>query len=360
MKIRKLYIALCGILFATQTMTAQQNMWMMKADGVINGVSVSSVNYSTFNVKDKWFTITNDDVDSIKNNLITATCTVGLSAGEGVKSLSITAEVGVCYSFKNNAPTVTDESLKLGTEPKSYTFSLKNLTADTTYYIRPYVKLLDTIIYGNVAEVKTLDTPEGDNTAIIHGHKFIDLGLPSGLLWAETNIGAETAADDGNYYAWGEVQPKSNYDWSTYKYGSSASNLTKYNATDKIPTLDMGDDAADANWGDAFRMPTNDEFSELLNNCNKEWTSGTTSSGSTIKGWKFTNKKNSKNSIFLPASGTYVGTSRGDYGSYGDYWSSTLATTVSNARRFIINQSRLVLDNYSRTNGCCVRPVANH
>ena len=167
------------------------------------------------------------------------------------------------------------------------------------------------------------DTQDGK---IINGHKFVDLGLPSGLLWAETNIGAATAADDGCYFAWGETDmtTKSSYDWSTYKYGKYYDNMTKYNSTDGKTVLDKEDDAAYVNWGSSCRMPTIAEFTELRNsdNCTWTWTSQTTSSGSSIYGYKVTSVKNG-NSIFLPASGYRI---EGDlfHGSFGFYWSSTL------------------------------------
>ena len=89
-----------------------------------------------------------------------------------------------------------------------------------------------------MAEVDSItfeSTTPVDNSKTVNGHKFVDLRLPSGLLWAETNIGAEIAADAGNYYAWGEVEPQSSnsYSWTSYKYGSTLSDLTKYNSSDQ-------------------------------------------------------------------------------------------------------------------------------
>ena len=166
----------------------------------------------------------------------------------------------------------------------------------------------------------------GNGIYIINGHRFVDLGLPSGLLWAETNIGAATAADDGNYYAWGETSPKSDYSWENYKweeylYGDEVE-YTKYNSTDGKTTLDKEDDAAYVNWGAPCRMPTNAQFGELLNsdNCTWQWTSKTQSDGSSINGYVVVSVKNG-NSIFLPASGSYSNDE--EYGRQGFYWSST-------------------------------------
>ena len=195
---------------------------------------------------------------------------------------------------------------------------------------------------------------------LINGHNFIDLGLPSGLLWAETNIGAETAADDGNYYAWGETAVKSDYSWDTYKYGTSASDITKYNSTDGKTFLEIADDAACVNWGSSCRMPTQEDFSELTNsdNCTWTWTSMENSSGDSIKGYKVTSKKNG-NSIFLPASGFRYGTKLSSHGAHGWYWSGTLHTSYDYyAYYFYFNYGRYANQNYYRYYGCTVRPVA--
>ena len=173
----------------------------------------------------------------------------------------------------------------------------------------------------------------GNGIYIINGHRFVDLGLPSGLLWAETNIGAATAADDGNYYAWGETSPKSVYHWENYKYSEYEnygyddypSTMTKYNSTDGKTTLDKEDDAAYVNWGAPCRMPTKAQFGELLNsnNCTWQWTSKTTSNGSSINGYVVVSVRNG-NSIFLPASGYCYNEDPESYGTLGEYLSSTL------------------------------------
>ena len=121
---------------------------------------------------------------------------------------------------------------------------------------------------------------------------WVDLGLPSGLLWASRNIGASQPTDDGQFFAWGETQPKMEYSWETYAYGYSYSELTKYcnneyfgynGYTDNLTTLQPGDDAATANWGNGARMPTMEEIKELCDNCTREWV---TLNGA--KGLKFT------------------------------------------------------------------------
>ena len=111
-------------------------------------------------------------------------------------------------------------------------------------------------------------------------HEYVDLGLPSGLLWAACNVGADSPEDYGDYFAWAETTTKSVYNWSTYQYCmGTATTLTKYcsNAgygyngyTDNLTTLQTGDDAATAQWGSGWRMPTKEEWQELLANDDPE------------------------------------------------------------------------------------------
>ena len=161
--------------------------------------------------------------------------------------------------------------------------------------------------------------------------QWVDLGLPSGLLWANCNIGASSPTDYGNYYAWGETQSKSVYDFSTYQYyrgDNGISGYTKYcnisdygynGFTDNLTTLQSSDDAAAANWGGGARMPTAAEWQELINNTTHQWV---TIYG--VNGQCFTGSNG--NSIFLPAAGGRVGASLNDDGLIGYYWSSSLGT----------------------------------
>lgn len=117
-------------------------------------------------------------------------------------------------------------------------------------------------------------------------HEAIDLGLPSGKKWAFMNIGAQSkASESGNYYAWGEIAPKSNYTLSTYKWGSTATAHTKYNSTDGKTRLDLTDDVAVMNWGGKWHIPTIDDWNELKNNCYVVYTNSYNSTG--VKGYIF-------------------------------------------------------------------------
>ncbi|MGN0187212.1 MAG: hypothetical protein ACI392_05635 [Paludibacteraceae bacterium] len=157
------------------------------------------------------------------------------------------------------------------------------------------------------------------------GHEWVDLGLS--VKWATCNVGATTPEAYGNYYAWGETAPKETYAWSTYKwcngsYDTQTKYCTKssYGTVDNKTVLELADDAARANWGGAWRMPTDAEWTELRENC--EWT-WTTRNG--VNGREVTSRING-NSIFLPAAGYRDNDVSYDAGSYGYYWSSSLDT----------------------------------
>ncbi|MDY4512770.1 MAG: hypothetical protein SPE10_04900, partial [Paludibacteraceae bacterium] len=109
-----------------------------------------------------------------------------------------------------------------------------------------------------------------------NGHEYVDLGLS--VKWATCNVGASKPEEYGNYYAWGETTTKSTYNWSTYKWcNGSKTTLTKYNTSSSYGTVDnktvleLADDAARANWGGAWRMPTDAEWTELRENCTWTW-----------------------------------------------------------------------------------------
>ena len=195
------------------------------------------------------------------------------------------------------------------------------------------------------------------------GHEYVDLGLPSGLKWATCNVGTTKPEEYGDYFAWGEVEPKTTYDWSTYKYCVDDNvnlNLTKYcdnsssgkdGFTDNKTVLDPEDDAAHVNWGGAWRMPTKAEQDELRNNCTWDWI---TQNG--VKGYKVTGLNG--NSIFLPAAGYMNEGTLYCAGSYSGYWSSSLSTGGPSCACFV-GFSSVGVGWYDdiRYNGRSVRPV---
>lgn len=160
--------------------------------------------------------------------------------------------------------------------------------------------------------------------------EYVDLSLPSGLKWAKCNIGAENETDYGDYFMWGSTIPNTadECNWASYKYCNGSYNtLTKYNTStlygvnpDNITTLESVDDAATQIMGSDWRMPTMDDFIELLDNTTNEWTQV-----NGVNGYKFTGSNG--NSIFIPASGRRSGSWFDRQGSVGYVWSSSLDTS---------------------------------
>ncbi len=197
-------------------------------------------------------------------------------------------------------------------------------------------------------------------TGTANGYDWVDLGLPSGTKWATCNIGADAPEGYGNYYAWGETESKSNYSWSTYKYGSAQDALTKYctdsiygkdGFTDGLTTLEATDDAATANWGEEWRMPTDAEWTELREKCDWTWT---TLNG--VKGYKV--KATNGGTIFLPAAGCRDLGSLFNAGVNGYYWSSSLSADAPGSAWYAYFYSDNVgRKNYDRCYGRSVRPV---
>ncbi len=142
-------------------------------------------------------------------------------------------------------------------------------------------------------------------------------------------MGATQPEEYGNHYAWGEIDTKTTYDWSTYKHANGRCNyLTKYcdetyhgndGFTDALTTLESADDAATQNWGGNWRIPTIDEWEELIEKCTWTWVTKNYMNGYEVKAAN-------GNSIFLPAAGIRNGGELNDAGSYGGHWSSSLET----------------------------------
>ena len=181
------------------------------------------------------------------------------------------------------------------------------------------------------------------------GREYVDLGLS--VKWATCNVGANSPDEYGNYFAWGEVEPKEYYYWDTYKYTTIEDALIKYNNSDNKIVLDPEDDAATVNWGGLWRMPTDTEFTELIKQCTWTWT---TQAG--VNGYKVVGK-NGK-SIFLPAPRSSVNIISGNRSSSGDYWSSSLYTDDPGyAYAVYFDSSEVSRYDYDRYYGLSVRPV---
>lgn len=193
-------------------------------------------------------------------------------------------------------------------------------------------------------------------------HEYVDLGLPSGTLWATCNVGADNPEDYGDYFSWGETSSKSNYHESTYKYSNGDANgFTKYCSksangyngyTDSRTSLESSDDAAVANWGSDWCIPTQKQFQELKDKCTWTWTTLNGKNGYEVK------SANGK-SIFLPTAGFRFKTYLDFAGTRGSYWSLSLDT--SNPGRgcgLWFNSTKVLLNLWCpREYGASVRPV---
>lgn len=267
-------------------------------------------------------------------------------------TLNVTYEDGAIYS--------TDFTLPALAENCSYAYNV-NISKVSMEISDAVIAPWDT--------PATMDEIVMGSTSLIgseNGHDYVDLGLPSGMLWATCNVGAAKPEDYGGYYAWGETEEKNNYISSTYKYyyKNDFDEITKYcnNSSyayigypDNRTVLEAGDDVAHVKWGGNWRMPTDVEWEELSCNCTWTWI---IQNG--VNGYMITSKKDgfSDMSIFLPAAGF-----RNNYGltsadSRGLYWSSSLYESYPFCACVVDFDS----GNYDRSyvhriNGLSVRPV---
>lgn len=160
-------------------------------------------------------------------------------------------------------------------------------------------------------------------TAVPQRHEYVDLGLPSGTLWATCNVGANAPEESGDYFAWGETAPKEEYTEENYiYYGGVHDNghwngiwYTKYNTEDNLLTLLPTDDAATVNWGNGWRMPTETEYRELCSNCTL-----TLATINGVDGVRYTGTNG--NFIFLPSICVYTDERSCNDGNHL-YWTST-------------------------------------
>ena len=207
---------------------------------------------------------------------------------------------------KNNATVYPQTTTGYG----SFSQQITGLQNNIGYWYRAYV-----------------ETPTGEvfyGTARHFGLEMVDLGLPSGTLWANMNVGADWPEETGYYYSWGETQPKSQY--------SSANYSVQPNISDISGTIY---DAAYINMGSLWRLPTDGELSELLNTAYCQWSWTTLNN---TRGYMVYSKQNGR-SIFMPASGMMSGVSKVYDTTVGSYWSSKIGTENVYAQTFNFNIS---------------------
>ena len=299
----------------------------------------------TFTTRDGIPAVSTDSVTNILGNGATCNSTVTDNGG-----LNVIAR-GVCWSTEHN-PTLSDSHSTNGTGLGSFTSTMTGMELGTFYYVRAYASTSAGTGYGEEVSFTT------QSSTVC---QYVDLGLPSGILWATCNVGADTPEDYGAYFAWGETQPKEVYDWSTYQHCNGNWNeLTKYcndtdcgynGYSDNLTTLLPEDDAATSNWGAGWRMPTHGEWLELFENTTNMFTDQ-----NGVNGMLFIALNG--NSIFLPA--TYDGSS-GDYLSSSLYIGNPYMDCPCFAYDCFIDSSledgALLFEGADRSGRCSVRPV---
>ena len=223
-----------------------------------------------------------------------------------------------------------------------FTATLSGLSGSTTYYYASFTLVGDVYVFSSVKSFTSEDILEG----------AVDLGLS--VLWASCNVGATTPEEYGDYFAWGETTPKSSYSSSnSVTYGLSIEELKSRGIIGADGNLTAAYDAATANWGSDWRMPTLDEMKELINQCTWEWTSVNGVNGR----WVVTGPNG--NSIFLPAVDYRYNTSLRHAGSDGYYWSATPYSPSDGAFNLYFNVGGYDWGYYFfRSYGLAVRPVS--
>ena len=261
--------------------------------------------------------------------------------------------------------------------------SIKNVTWESSNEDVLYVSKTGELLAKNEGTATVTVTAHNGLSAscevIVYLHDFVEMG--DGLKWATCNVGANSPEQYGDYFAWGETEPKEDYSWATYKHMLTGQSdwkyITKYQTEDGTTDalwyydgiftgdgkteLEPEDDAATANWGEGWRMPTDAEWTNLLDTNKYMWTWTTDYNGTGIKGYTVTSKVPGYigNQIFLPAAGRRILTYLYYTGENGFYWSSSLyESDSSRAWRIAIDYSGVISSDYDRYYGQSVRAVS--
>ena len=252
----------------------------------------------------------------------------------------------------------------------------RDISLSLKFLSMKYIKLFENIdLFQNWKDSEEYVTPEVsfiEETGTVFYvpkeelYEWVDLGLPSGILWADRNVGASKPEEYGLYFAWGETQgyegitDEKQFSWADYKLcGGSSSTLAKYNTdssrgiVDNLTELELSDDAAYTS-DNTCRMPTSVELEELINNTTSTWE---TLNG--VNGRRFTSTNG--NSIFVPAAGFCVDGSFSNVGSFSGLWSNSLTNSGSRyVRSLFSNSYGVLMSDYIRSSGYTVRAVKSN
>ena len=335
--------------------------WRLHISSTSKSHAHSTTRYSGYSIRPVYGNrkITTPIIETITATQITSTSALvgGKVTTDGGSHIT---EYGVVYGTSQE-PTISDYKITANRGIGLFFCDLLNLQNHTTYYARAFATNEQGTAYGEEICFTTGSFNPIDISGTENGYAYVDLALPSGILWATCNIGSTTPEGSGDYFAWGEIEPKDQYTWKTYKWSNgNDSTFYKYNTdssrgiVDNITTLSPADDAATVNWGGNWRMPTYSELSELRTDtlCTWVWT---TLNG--VKGHRITSKRNG-NSIFLPAAGCISNKAVSNANYTGYYNSSSLIPHYSNDSRYLVFRSSYYSSGeVVRSHGLPIRPV---
>lgn len=266
--------------------------------------------------------------------------------------LDVGIEVSTTEDFKIKMRTIATEVVG-----RRFNVKVQPLLFETKYYYRTYVNTPALDYYGKTYSFTTKKLTPVDDL------NYINLGLPSGTLWAKMNVGASSPEDYGDYFAWGETQGykegKTSFSWNNYKWCDGTDNSinkyctnSSYGIVDNKTELEKYDDAAYVSWGEEWHIPTYKQFDELRTQCNWRW-----SSLNGVKGYYLLSKYNDY-WLFLPAAGLWGKTSISHVGEFGHYWSQMLYNDIpTNAWSLQFSDDNTNMMYVSRFGGLSIRPV---
>lgn len=342
----KKLISVIVLFCSLMTMSAQRNVYVWHRGGSIEVTPFANKDSITFSIPSNSLTLSVGDPVNVSSTSMTAYYVL-------TSKLNITGdhtECGVCYSQFDTEPTTNSLKLSCGSfKSGTQSATINQLIPSRLYYYRGYVIIGDEIYY---SPVKSFITSNNDSIKTTHDFEAVDLGIS--VKWASCNLGASAPEDYGDFYAWDEISPKSDYTKQNYKYYSDDT-YTKYNynTEDGLKSLVPDDDAATVSLGLPWRMPTIDEIKELKNKCT--WNADTLNG---VAGRRVIGPNG--NTIFLPTGGYKSDgdwTRRGDSNWYpsGWYWSSTLGGNNWSARCLQFGYDGR--DDFMRYYGYTIRPV---